>query len=420
MRFRGVIALLMLFGAIGKCTAQADSILVIGKDTIRYKYTPASNIGIPATDSSTPTRASQRMKSGFLRKVFNYFEEAAIDKSFEKSMDATFIIAPYYTSSTSLTFAAMVAGLYRIDRSDRTLPPSTVNLIAHTSIKGFYKFGVDGTCIFKGNRHRLLYDVNFSSQPTYLWGFGYSGGMSDNPIKYISNNQTVNATYLYRLFKHTYIGTKVDFNWTYCSKKYRANLVERLGGLKSHDSATGLGIIAEYDTRDFIPNPSRGVYISLEGTFRPKALGSIDHDSWRASITVDYYQKLWRDAILAVDLYGVWNSRHTPWVLFAQMDGRYRMRGYYEGRFSDYNLVTAQVELRQRVWQRLGVVVWGGAGNVFSSFDCFRWSETMPNYGLGLRWEFKQRVNIRLDYGFGGKANGRLINGFLISINEAF
>ena len=38
-----------------------------------------------------------------------------------------------------------------------------------------------------------------------------------------------------------------------------------------------------------------------------------------------------------------------------------------------------------------------------------------PNYGAGLRWELKKRVNVRLDYGFGKKTSG-----FLLNINEAF
>lgn len=429
MHLRGVIMALLLLAYVGEIAAQTDSILVSGRDTLHYKYTPISqlNNGGTSTDATIATpQPSPQIKSGFLRKVINYFEEATTDKSFEKRLDATFIVVPYYTSSTSLALAAMASGLYRIDKSDRTLPPSTVNLKVQASIRGFYKVGVDGVCIFPAERHRLLYDVNFSSFPTYFWGFGYDGGRSENPVKYVSNAQRIRTTYLYRIFKNVYIGARADFDWVYAARKQRAALTERLAmqgltyGVKSHDSATTLGLIFEYDSRDFIPNPSRGVYLSVEGGYRPKALGSISHDSWRASATVDYYQRLWRDAILAIDLHGEWNSAHTPWVLFAQMDGRNRMRGYYEGRFSDYNLLSAQVELRQRVWYRLGVTVWGGAGNVFRSFETFRVGETMPNYGVGLRWEFKQRVNIRLDYGFGGKVDGRLINGLMVSVNEAF
>ena len=96
------------------------------------------------------------------------------------------------------------------------------------------------------------------------------------------------------------------------------------------------------------------------------------------------------------------------------------MRGYYDGRYSDLCAVTLQAELRQRIYKRLGGVVWGGAGNCFS-YDNFAWRNTLPTYGVGLRFELKRRVNIRLDYGFGGKdSRGKLIHGAVFSVNEAF
>lgn len=91
------------------------------------------------------------------------------------------------------------------------------------------------------------------------------------------------------------------------------------------------------------------------------------------------------------------------------------MRGYYQGRYTDNDMITVQVELRQHIWRRIGCAVWGGAGNVFPSLSRFDWSQTLPNYGAGLRWELKKRVNVRLDYGFGKKTSG-----FLLNINEAF
>ena len=91
------------------------------------------------------------------------------------------------------------------------------------------------------------------------------------------------------------------------------------------------------------------------------------------------------------------------------------MRGYYQGRYTDNDMITVQVELRQRIWRRIGCAVWGGAGNVFPSLGRFDWSQTLPNYGAGFRWELKKRVNVHLDYGFGKKTSG-----FLLNINEAF
>ena len=90
------------------------------------------------------------------------------------------------------------------------------------------------------------------------------------------------------------------------------------------------------------------------------------------------------------------------------------MRGYYKGRYRDKHMATLQVEVRQHIYKRIGAVVWGGMGSVFHDKDTFK--HILPNYGIGLRWEFRNRVNIRLDYGFGKSGQ----NGFMFSINEAF
>jgi len=99
----------------------------------------------------------------------------------------------------------------------------------------------------------------------------------------------------------------------------------------------------------------------------------------------------------------------------ALLGSSYAMRGYYEGRYRDKDLIEIQLELRQHIWKRNGIVVWIGAGNIFNSFKSFHFNQTLPNYGFGYRWEFKKRVNVRLDLGFGKKQTG-----FIFNINEAF
>ena len=75
----------------------------------------------------------------------------------------------------------------------------------------------------------------------------------------------------------------------------------------------------------------------------------------------------------------------------------------------------AQIELRQHVWKRNGVAVWVGAGTIFPRLSEFTPKHILPNYGFGYRWEFKKRVNVRLDLGFGKHQTG-----FIFNINEAF
>ena len=101
--------------------------------------------------------------------------------------------------------------------------------------------------------------------------------------------------------------------------------------------------------------------------------------------------------------------------MLAEVGSINRMRGYYEGRYRDKNLMEAQIELRQHVWKRNGIVLWAGLAEVYPDFGELRWNRILPNAGIGYRWEFKKRVNVRLDYGF--TRNG---GGFLFNINEAF
>lgn len=374
------------------------------QDTLRYTYTP-----LPTLPADTTTLSK---KKNFLHRLVDYFGESARDKTFEKRIDFTFIGGPNYSKDTQFGLGAIAAGLYRIDRTDSITPPSDVSIYATASTTGFYKIGVAGNTIFSRNRHRLAYDVSFSSQPSYYWGIGYAAGAHNERSRFVEKRILIDVRYLYRALPHLYFGPTVTFRHLRGTDFHRLEYIE---GQPATNTVTGIGAEVEYDTRDFIPNPRHGVYLSFRGAWLPVALGSLPEGLWQAGFTANGYVPLWRDAVLATELYGEFNADGTPWSMLAAMGGTKRMRGYYEGQYNDRHMVTFQAEVRQRIWRRVGAVVWGGAGNVFPAPRSFRWRETLPNYGAGLRWEFKNRLNIRLDWGF-----GRRTNGVMFGIGEAF
>ena len=306
----------------------------------------------------------------------------------------------------------LAAGLYRLDRTDSITAPSDVSIFGNVSVSGFYALGVTGNNIFSHNKRRINYTVMFASAPRSFWGIGYDAGRHNPESTYSEKRYLVEGRYLHEFLPHAYIGGLVSFEHT---RGLKFSEPEYLRGEKLKYTATGVGAILEYDSRDFIPNPFRGIYVSFQETLFPKGLGNCGKTLWRSTFTADAYRQVWKGGILAADLYAVFNSDGTPWPMLARMGGGQRMRGYYQGRYTDNDMITVQVELRQRIWRRIGCAVWGGAGNVFPSLPRFDWSQTLPNYGAGFRWELKKRVNVRLDYGFGKKTSG-----FLLNINEAF
>ena len=410
--YKRIAILTLLVSLCVAAVAQNDSILVVGKDTVAYRYTPIGSL-------------LHKNRSGRQR-FADYVANSGTDQSFYKKVDLTFAPAIYYAPSTSVGFAVMAMGLYRLDRENRAIPASDFSVYASVSLTGFYRVGVKGANIFRNDNQRLVYNVEFSSQPTSFWGVGYDAAMSNSSMRYLASRAVADVRFLQRIAKGLYMGVGVDYNYhfgKFGGSKYssESDFLARLNGERVGCNAAGVSLFVEFDTRDAISNPQRGVYVGAQAKVRPKALGNIERTLWFGSLSANFYQKLWKGAILALDLRCELNSKGTPWVYNASLGGLSSMRGYYAGRFNDLCAISLQAELRQNIYKGLGAAAWGGAGNIFSTFGEFDWHKTLPTYGVGLRYAIRRNISFRFDYGFGARDNnGRLIHGAVFSINEAF
>lgn len=354
----------------------------------------------------------EQERPGFFRRFGNYFRDSNTDKSQTKGIDFSLIGGPFYNSNIKFGIGLVAAGLYRIDKTDLSIPPSNISIFGSGSTSGFYVVGIRGNTYFNGGRYRVDYKTAFLSMPTDFWGIGYEMGRhDDNKTSFVRKTASVKVDFMYRFAPHLYggVNASIDYN-----KGKDFDDLSYLNGQKTHYTNNGYGIFLMYDSRDYITAPHRGWYAKFENIFFPSFTGNNPGFN-RMELTVDYYHRVWKGGIMAYDLHGIYNSGHAPWTMLAQLGGSSRMRGYYEGRYRDKGLAEVQAELRQNVYRRIGFAVWGGAGTVFNSFSNFDTSHILPTYGLGFRWEFKNRVNVRLDYGFGKGESS-----FMFNINEAF
>ena len=373
----------------------------------------ADTLSLPPVQADTLTVPSDTAaaKKGFFRKFIDYFADANKEKPYKK-FDFSIIGGPNYSEDTKFGIGLVAAGLYRLDPSDSLLAPSDVSLYGNVSTSGFYLVGIRGNNLFPGDRYRLLYNMNFFSFPGAFWGIGYQmGDQNANESQYTLQQYSVKLNFLIRTARNFYIGPIASYDYIEGKKFDRIELLE---GQDRVTQTIGAGVTLAYDTRDVSTAPARGIYVKGEQRFFPAFLGNRYAFS-RTDLIFDGYKSVWKGGVLAFDFHSEFNYGRVPWTMLATLGGSYSMRGYYDGRYRDRNLIEAQVELRQKVWRRNGIALWVGAGNVFHDFDTFRWSQTLPNFGVGYRWEFKKRVNVRLDLGFG--RNG---SGFIFNINEAF
>lgn len=382
-------------------------------DTARCNaaQTCQSNAAVPAavTDS-----ARTKKRKGFLRIVGDYLRNSNKQRE-EKAIDFGFIPGPNYSATSGLGLGLLGTATYSADRSDRTLPRSNASVYSNMTTAGYFLIGLRGNHIFPHERYRLDYKVNLSTFSTRYWGTGFAENDKDeNEAKYRRNRVTALARFMFKLAPNMYAGPFVNYRLV-CAREVEAKDLPLWHGEDHTIRAYTAGVSFTYDTRDFMLNASKGVFLQADQTFTPRAFGNGKYNFSSTEVTFSTYGKLWRGAVLAGELHAQFNYGHTPWALLSELGTNDRMRGYYEGRYRDKNLIEGQIELRQHIKGRNGIAVWAGLGNVFPDFDHIAWRKTLPNAGFGYRWEFKKKLNIRIDYGL--TRNG---GGFIFNIGEAF
>lgn len=382
MRLKAVVIAFIALFVNGFAVAQEQSVVVDGRDTIYYNYTPI----MPVTES--------------------------------KRANLNFTVVPLYTPATSFAIGTSVQSYYTT--KNKRLDRSLFSAVVVASIRGMYSVAVSNINPFCVGKHHLTTSISASSMPSKFWGIGYLSATKNSAINYTNQRYSAMAEYLNRVAKRVYIGMRIEADYNYCSKGFEDISTLLYPQAMQELFATTISAIIKYDSRDSGVNPQKGLYLSLRSYLRPKWFSSAQYHSFGLESAVSAYHRLWKGAVVAEELYTELNSQNTPWQLYAQIGDSHRMRGYYEGQFIDRNITILQIELRQDIWRGIGIAAWGGAGNCFDSFVNYKWSHILPNYGVGLRWLASKGVLLRLDYGFGLRVGGKLINGALFSLGSAF
>ena len=352
-------------------------------------------------------------KRSLVARLLQYFSESDKPKP-DKKIDFGIIGGPHYASDTGLGVGLVASALYSTNRSDSTLKLSNASLYSDVSTKGFLMIGLRGNTFLPHRHYRIDSRLYVYTFPSYLWGFNFpQSDNNDNKSKYNRTKFEVMARFLVPLNRYTYLGPIVRYQYVHAYKlKNRAP--QLLAGQPLTVSDVSVGLSYTFDSRDFMLNASRGWFVQADLTANPTFLGNND-TYWSGELQVSTYRRAWRGAVIAGEFHTRQSAGHVPWPMLSDVGSSNRMRGYYEGRYRDKNIIDAQVELRQHIWHRNGMVVWLGAAEVFPDYSSLRFRQILPNAGIGYRWQFKKGVNVRLDYGFSRRGTG-----FIFNINEAF
>lgn len=424
-----------------------------------------TTIGQGKRQAAADTLAAVPERKNIFRRIIEYYSRSNVDRTFEKKIDWSIAPGPNYSSDVGFGIGFLVAGLYRLDRTDSVTAPSNISIYGNFTTEKFVLLRFSGDNIFNHNKQRLSYSGAFVYFPGAFYGIGYKAGEEGYAQDLTTTMGIFRLSYCTSLVGRFYIGISggIDYTGTKYSDSGMAEYLEAIrsgsqpdpGGkigelyelwqqdlyhpekqdpFSNYIATTGdrpdafnanIGVFAQYDTRDVTYNATQGIFLKAEARWYPRLLGNTGRNFGRFTLTFDAYRKLWKGAVFAYDLFADFTAGTPSWHMYAKMGGMERMRGYYEGRYRDKRLVETQIELRQRIYRRHGIAAWIGCGQVWGT-EQFRWQNTLYSFGCGYRFEFKKGMNIRLDYGWGVYGNQNLpwdrkrSSAFLFTASEAF
>lgn len=262
---------------------------------------------------------------------------------------------------------------------------------------------------FKGEISYYRYVYNF-------YGIGMSSKFDDKePFR--ANYPRFRIDIL-RRYNRVFAGLRFRFDNMQIEDKKVNGLFEK-GDYTGEDGGiiSGVGLVGQLDTRDYIFNPTKGVFMEAE-IFANSKFTQSNFTYQRFSLDFAKYVGIKEDHTLAFHINTAMILGDPIFYDLLYFGSPKLMRGFQDRRFKDKNILVLQGEYRFPIYKWVQGVSFLSGGTVADSYSEIFKNDYKVSLGAGLRIVLnkKDRVRLRLDY-------GRTINeggAIYITINDAF
>jgi outer membrane protein assembly factor BamA len=342
-------------------------------------------------------------------------EEDKAEKK-EKTSGLAFLPVVYYTPETKWAFGAGGLYYFRLTKDKSVSRPSNVAFFGAYTQRKQTDFELNPDLYLKKGFH-VQAKLQYSDFPDQFYGIG-NNTTEEMEEPYTSRFWDMRVEALKR------VGGPLNVGFQYFFDTRKLTEVEEGGMLASGDisgssggTVSGLGLFMTYDSRDSIFFATAGSYHQFSAMGFGRTLGS-DFTFNRFLFDLRKYVRLSVAHSLAFQTRFLFQTGDPPFWRMGLLGGQESMRGYYLGRYRDKDMITLQAEYRWvPVFWRIGLTAFASLGDVAATTGDFDLGQFKYAYGLGLRFVFdpKQRLNLRLDFGFGPDTSG-----FYFTATEAF
>ena len=402
-------------------------------------YQVAAVAPTPTPDERAPLGLTTTPATGLLAP--RHVEKRRLD--FTPSDKPSFIPVPiaFYQQETGFAGGLALLPVWRFG-TDTTVRKSNARLIGWISQKGQTTLQLTHTIFTKEEKYYFSGELSYYDLAFNYYGVGNNTVKSDEvQIQYplfvfdekalvkAGNNLFVGLRYRLTALGDVKLQNSDEYSPTNPATVYnQLGSFRGLGDQRNGTISSGVGPALLYDGRDNVLATYTGNFVDAHILFNGGALGS-DYHFTRYQIDARHFNPLFgsNNTILALQFMGQYHSGDVPFRELPGMgatlggaiyNNSYLMRGIYEARFRERQFTTAQAEIRQKLFWRFDVAAFLAAGQVGYNISDYSFDGIKLAGGGGLRFRFnrRDRLNIRLDYGVGSGGN----SGIIFAVGEAF
>lgn len=335
-----------------------------------------------------------------------------------------FFILPllYYTPDTRFAFGA--AGVYYFNtaknKSQENSHPtrlSYIKLLADYTQNRQIDIWSDWNIFTSEEKWLFKGDLRYRNFPDSYYGIGNNSKEEDRE-KYAFDFYSLKILAMKRVSKYAFVGIDYVFENEYNFTFNDSNSMLAQGDITGSRGGIGsaVGSVFTIDSRDNVVNAFKGQYFQFSSYFFLPQLGS-SFDFINLNAVYNTYHQLPNKHIIATNVVAQFNFGEVPFLDMAKVGNDDILRGYARNRYRDNHFIAAQTEYRFPIYKRFGAVAFAGIGDVFSNTSQLQLNYLKYSLGGGLRYAINQneRLNVRLDYGF-----GRNQGAFYFMVTEAF
>lgn len=320
----------------------------------------------------------------------------------------------FYSPETGFGAGLAMAYSFYTDRTDTIAPASQIQLGLGFTQKNQTIFSLPFDFYFKERKHQISGEFSYTD---FSYDFYGVGDMDNVDEKFEVEFPRFRINYLKKIRPFVFVGArwwfeKYDLIKTQSGGILESGIIEGSSG----NVTSGPGVILLFDSRDNVYASAKGHYLELVFHNQDKLWGS-DYAYNRYRFDYRFFHSISKRQTFGFNFFGDFVGGRVPFNQLPLIGGAKRMRGFYEGRFRDMNLILAQFEYRKQIFNRWGINLFMNNAWLAGEPDEFNRSDSHFAAGAGLRYFFdkEKKVHIRLDAAFSKHKPA-----FYFTIGEAF